>query len=105
MPTALSKCARRWQVYLAEGDVQYTRYYVGCVEVFDDESVDEAVERRRLAHQGGREAGGAVWLSLCRGTIRIRKLGPALSTASSAWVRELLYFLQLFAEKGWRIKP
>jgi len=46
MPAALSKCARRWQLYLAEGDVQYTRFYVGCVAVYDDETPDEAVERR-----------------------------------------------------------
>ena len=73
MPAALSKCARRWQLYLAEGDVQYTRFYVGCVAVYDDEAPDEAVERRRLAHQAerhNRKAGGAVWLSLCQGEIQ-----------------------------------
>jgi len=109
MPAVLSKPdrggVRRWQVYLAEGEVgDYTRSYVGCVEVYDEETTDEAVERRRKAHQAGMAAGGAVWLSLCEGAIRIRKLGPALyKTARISGMPGRL--VQLIEKKGWRIKP
>ena len=93
-------------VYLAQGPTPLgpIRFYVGCTAVLEGETVKEALERRRSQHRGGVKSGGAIWLALCLSINPLQQLGNVVTGRRAAALHELACFLEIFGEKGFKVR-